>query len=42
MVHPRRFSGFEGGFDSYITMTGSLCYDADGVYADTHYSQRRS
>lgn len=29
------FSGFEGGFDSYITMTGSLCYDVDGVYADT-------
>ena len=32
------FPGFEGGFDSYITMTGSLCYDADGVYADTPIS----
>ena len=29
------FPGFDGGFDSYITMTGSLCYDASGVYADT-------
>ena len=29
------FPGFEGGFDSYITMTGSLCYDENGVYADT-------
>ncbi len=29
------FEGFEGGFDSYITLTGSLCYDKDGVYADT-------
>ena len=34
------FPGFEGGFDSYITMTGSLCYDADGVYADTPISPR--
>lgn len=29
------FDGFEGGFDSYITLTGSLCYDENGVYADT-------
>ncbi len=29
------FPGFEGGFDAYVTLTGSLCYDKDGVYADT-------
>ena len=30
------FPGFEGGFDAFITMTGSLCYDASGTYADVH------
>lgn len=30
------FPGFEGGFDAYVTMTGSLCYDADGTYFDVH------
>lgn len=29
------FPGFEGGFDAYVVLTGSMCYDADGVYADT-------
>lgn len=29
------FPGFEGGFDAYVVLTGSLCYDAQGVYADT-------
>lgn len=29
------FPGFEDGFDGYITMTGSLCYDHDGVYSNT-------
>ena len=33
------FPGFDGGFDSYITMTGSLCYDEGGVYADTPLDQ---
>ncbi len=33
------FEGFEGGFDSYITLTGSLCYDNNGVYADTPLDQ---
>lgn len=28
------FAGFEGGFDSFITMTGSHCYDKDGTYFD--------
>ncbi|WP_322155941.1 Cof-type HAD-IIB family hydrolase [Paratractidigestivibacter sp.] len=28
------FDGFEGGFDSFITMTGSHCYDKDGAYYD--------
>lgn len=28
------FPGFEGGFDAYVTMTGSLCYDAEGTYFD--------
>lgn len=30
------WSGFEGGFDAYVTMTGSLCYDEDGTYSDVH------
>lgn len=30
------FPGFEGGFDAYITMTGSLCYDSNGIYSDIH------
>ena len=29
------FPGFEGGFDAYVVLTGSMCYDAEGVYADT-------
>lgn len=29
------FPGFEDGFDAYVVLTGSLCYDAQGVYADT-------
>lgn len=28
------FEGLEGGFDAYILMTGSLCYDKDGVYSE--------
>ncbi len=28
------FDGFEGGFDSYITMTGSHCYDGEGAFYD--------
>lgn len=26
------FEGFGGPFDGYITMTGSCCYDKDGIY----------
>lgn len=29
------FPGFENGFDAFITMTGSHCYDKDGAYFDT-------
>ena len=36
------FPSFDDGFDSYITMTGSLCYDKDGVYADTPLDQHVS
>lgn len=28
------FPGLEDAFDAYVTMTGSVCYDKDGVYAD--------
>ena len=28
------FPGLEDAFDAYVTMTGSICYDKDGVYAD--------
>ena len=28
------FPGFDDAFDAYITMTGSMCYDKSGVYAD--------
>lgn len=29
------FPGFEGGFDAYVVLTGSMCYDERGIYADT-------
>ena len=28
------FPGLEEGFDAYITMTGSVCIDKDGIYSD--------
>lgn len=36
-IQPCIRDGFEGfdGFDAYVTLTGSCCYDANGVYRDT-------